>query len=111
MRVSIGATVSIVDASAEAAVLVLQAGGNATVAASSVFVDAVSLGGSVIDDAWHGIDLHNVLAVRRVGKLLSANISVAMKWLEVSGPGQAGNSCLKIAQSMTILTDPATPFA
>ena len=111
IRTTIGASVSIVDASADVAVSLLEAGGNVTVAVTTIFVDALSLSSSVMDDAWRGIDLHNVLATRRVGRLLTQNISVALLWLRDSGPTQAGNATLRIAESMSVLANPSTPFA
>ena len=111
LKTTIGATVTVVDASAEAAVAVLQAGGNATIAVSSVFVDALSVSSSVLEDAWQGIDIHNVLATRRVGRLISANASVALDWLNASGPTQVGNASMRIAKSMSILLEAATPYA
>ena len=66
-------------------------------AGTSVFVDVLSLGGSV------GITLHNVLAVRRIGKLLLANISIAMEWLMISGLWQVRNFSMKIAETMAVL--------
>ena len=73
-------------------------------------MDAISLGGSVVDDAWHGIDLHNVRATRRVGKLLCQNLSVAIARLRDRGPAEAGGASLSIADDMQVLS-PATPFA
>ena len=110
IRTSVGATVSVVDATAGAAVTFLQAGGNATVAASSVFVDALSFSTTVLEDAWQGVDLHAVLASRRVGKLFTANISVAMDWLRTAGPTQVGNASFRIADNMAVLLSGATPF-
>ena len=65
-----------------------------SVAVTSVFVDAMSLSSSVVDDAWRGVDLHNVRATRRVGRLLTENVSVALQWLRESGPTEAGNATL-----------------
>ena len=110
LRSSIGATVHVLDASAEAAITFLEAGGNATIAATSIFVEALSLSSSVLDDAWQGIDLHGVSATRRIGRLLSANATVALLWLKESGPTQVGNASLRIAESMSALRQPATPF-
>ena len=110
VRTSIGATVTVLDASAEAAVTLLEAGGNATIAATSVFVDALSLSSSVLDDAWQGIDLHNALATRRIGRLLSANASVAIRWWNESGPTQVGNASFRIVESMAALLEPSTPL-
>ena len=53
IRTSVGATTAAFDAGARATATVLEAGGNATVAVTTTFVDAISLGGSVVDDAWH----------------------------------------------------------
>ena len=111
LRTAIGASVSIVDATADVAVSLLEAGGNATVAVTSVFVDPMSLSSSVVDDAWRGVDLHNVRATRRVGRLLTENVSVALQWLRESGPTEAGNATLKIADSMGVLINLASPVA
>ena len=108
---TLGATVSVVDATASASVQILQAGGNATVAATSIFVEALSVSSGIADDAWRGIDLHQVRAGRRVGKLLVSNMSMAQRWLATSGPGQLGSSADAIASSLNALQPEVLPFA
>ena len=90
LSTTLGATITVVDASADVAMQVLQAGGNATVAATAVFVEALSVPMGIAEDAWKGVDLRNVGTSRRVGKLLTANLLLAQKWLHEQGPSQLG---------------------
>lgn len=45
-----------------------------------------------------------------VSALLTDNVPVALQWLRESGPTEAGNTTLKIADSMGVLINPASPF-
>ena len=111
MSTTLGATITVVDASAEAAVQVLQAARNATVAATAAFVvEGLSVSIGIAEDAWKGVDLHTVRAQRRVGKLLTANLSLAQKWLHEQGPSQLGTVSGVISESMSVLDGSTAPF-
>ena len=76
----------------------------------SLFVDALSVSIGIAGGAWEGVDLRNVRASRRVGKLLVANLSLAQKWLHDQGPSQLGVSAGAISEAMGFLNGETTPF-
>ena len=86
LSTTLGATITVVDASADAAEEVRQAGVNATVAATVVFVEALSVSIGIAEDAWKGVDLHNVRGSRRVGNLLTAGLLLLRSGFMCSGP-------------------------
>ena len=107
---TLGATITVVDASADAAVQVHRAGGNATVAVTAVFVEALSVSIGIAEDAWKGVGFHNVRASRREGKLPTANLSLAWKWLHEQGPSQLGTVAGASSESLSVLDGSTTPF-